>query len=512
MKILSSEAKEYPKSISERSGFAPVFFSTRKVAFSRASPSQIFSPRDSVTERVSNTSAGSVARGRRRFRSRSNAFSFTEFLSVLSPSPVERGLSFKDEPSRKAPAMGSRAEPDNIAATASYRAASSSKSPAAPGKKSPPGKKRRAEGLEAPAEPGVRGSLPVPETHLRQAPGVVGVSSREEHESSSPAAPLGGSNTRISSRSTRKEDDAEDDVSFRLSALSLSDRASENAPRAPEAWKTSPLAGSSGRSAGCAHLSWSAVTVTFTASKSFAKGNKLLSGCFGFLNAASTPRIGVVHALRRAPGGWANVFTKRRAHEIAAGPAMSVGVTDASATEAAAAEETVANVGLTHISGLLGPNAGDRGDAVVCRVAFVGAFIAPFGVGAFTRASESLAPPRVCRRVAGSKSPLIQRDIGDFSEEAPTFFFSLSLALALASSAAAAESSAIQRAFYASRHAFTTASLVVSVTATSTSTPTPKRAAGWSSSPSAPRLRHACFATHSNAGITASCTSEALKR
>ena len=406
--------------------------------------------------------------------------------------------------------MGSRAEPDNIAATASYRAASSSKSPAAPGKKSPPGKKRRAEGLEAPAEPGVRGSLPVPETHLRQAPGVVGVSSREEHESSSPAAPLGGSNTRISSKSTRKEDDAEDDVSFRLSALSLSDRASENAPRAPEAWKTSPRAGSSVLSAGCAHLSWSAVTVTLTASKSFAKGNKLLSGCFGFLNVASTPLIGVVHALRRAPGGWANVFTKRRAHEIAAGPAMSVGVTDASATEAAAAEETVANVGLTHISGLLGPNAGDRGDAVVCRVAVVGAFIAPFGVGAFTRASESLAPLRVCRRVAGSKSPLIQRDIGDFSEEAPTFFFSL--ALALASSPAAAESSAIQRAFSASRHAFTTASLVVSVTATSTSTPTPKRAAGWSSSPSSLRLRHACETTHSNAGITASCTSEALKR
>ena len=48
---------------------------------------------------------------------------------------------------------------------------------------------------------------------------------------------------------------------------------------------------------------------------------------------------------------------------------MSVGVTDASATEAAAAEETVANVGLAQFSGLLEPNAGDRGDAVAGRVA-----------------------------------------------------------------------------------------------------------------------------------------------
>jgi hypothetical protein len=86
--------------------------------------------------------------------------------------------------------------PDNIAHTASYRAASSSKSPVG----AMPEKKRRESDGEIP--PGDAEPAP-PRRQAAGASGVRGVVSLD----SRPSPPLGGgSNTRISSRSTRSED------------------------------------------------------------------------------------------------------------------------------------------------------------------------------------------------------------------------------------------------------------------------------------------------------------------
>ena len=271
-------------------------------------------PRESVTDRVSRTSAGSVASDRVRrvgffplnaLSSRANSGGRSPRVLVASPNP------------------GGLVSPDNIAHTASYRAASSSKSPVG----AMPEKKRRERDGEI--SPGDAEPAP-PRRQAAGASGVRGVVSLD----SRPSPPLGGgSNTRISSRSTRSEDvielpEARDVVAFfedvseslrfsnagaRLSRRVGRSRRAENTPRAPEACAVSPRAGSSGRSAGCAALSWSAVTVTVTVSSSF--GNGVASGCRGFLNAASVgDRAGDVHARRRAPGGFANRSRKSRAH------------------------------------------------------------------------------------------------------------------------------------------------------------------------------------------------------
>ena len=270
-------------------------------------------PRESVTDRVSRTSAGSVASDRVR---RVGFFPLNAFSSRVSLG----GRSRRSLVSIPNPGLVS---PDNIAHTASYRAASSSKSPVG----AMPEKKRRERDGEI--SPGDAEPAP-PRRQAAGASGVRGVVSLD----SRPSPPLGGgSNTRISSRSTRSEDvielpEARDVIAFfedvpeslrfsnagaRLSRRVGRSRRAENTPRAPEACAVSPRAGSSGRSAGCAALSWSAVTVTVTVSSSF--GNGVASGCRGFLNAASVgDRAGDVHARRRAPGGFANRSRKSRAH------------------------------------------------------------------------------------------------------------------------------------------------------------------------------------------------------